>query len=73
MRCTMNNEKTRLDKMLNEHKISQEDYSVLSKALHRKAFYTKMQSQFWLNPFQKIAGSEVADCIPSDKPEAAGI
>ena len=52
----MNNEKARLDKMLNEHKISQEDYSVLSKALHRKTFYTKMQSQFWLNPFQKIAG-----------------
>lgn len=52
----MNNEKNRLDKMLNEHKISQEDYSVLSKALHRKAFYSKMQSKFWLNPFQKIAG-----------------
>lgn len=52
----MNNEKNRLDKMLNEHKISQEDYRVLSKALQRKVFYTTMQSQFWLNPFQKIAG-----------------
>ena len=52
----MNTEKARLDKMLVEKKISQEDYLILTNALKRKSFFAKMHSSFWLNPFQKIAG-----------------
>ena len=52
----MNTEKARLDKMLVDKKISQEDYSILANALKRKSFFAKIQSSFWLNPFQKIAG-----------------
>lgn len=52
----MNTEKTRLDKMLQEHKISEEDYAILATALKRKTIFNKIHSTFLLNPFQKIAG-----------------
>ncbi len=52
----MNTEKTRLERMLKENKIPQDDYTILLKSLKRKSFFTKLQSSFWLNPFQKIAG-----------------
>ena len=56
MRSTMNTEKTRLERMLRENKISQDEHKILLKSLKRKSFFTKLQSSFWLNPFQKIAG-----------------
>lgn len=52
----MNNEKTRLDKMLQAQKISQDDYAILAAALKRKTIFNKIHSTFLLNPFQKIAG-----------------
>ena len=52
----MNTEKARLDKMLHEKKISQDDYSILLQSLKRKSFFTKLHQSLWLNPFQKIAG-----------------
>ncbi len=52
----MNTEKTRLENMLRDNKISREDYDILASALKRKSFFTKMQSSLLLNPFQKIAG-----------------
>ena len=52
----MNTEKTRLDKMLSDNKISQEDYHILATALKRKSFFAKMHASLWLNPFQRIAG-----------------
>lgn len=52
----MNTEKARLDKMLQEQKISQEDYAILATALKRKTIFNKIHSTFLLNPFQKIAG-----------------
>ena len=52
----MKNDKERLMGMLNENKISQDDYNTLLVALEKKSFFLKLQSSLWLNPFQKIAG-----------------
>jgi hypothetical protein len=52
----MNTKKSRLDKMLQENKISEDDYKILGAALKRKTFFNKIHSTFLLNPFQKIAG-----------------
>ncbi|MDF1678046.1 MAG: hypothetical protein P1U32_05060 [Legionellaceae bacterium] len=52
----MNTEKSRLDKMLQENKISKKEYDILATALKRKRFFNKVHSTFLLNPFQKIAG-----------------
>ena len=52
----MKNDKERLMGMLNENKISQDDYNTLLVALEKKSFLSKLQSSLWLNPFQKIAG-----------------
>ncbi|MFA6302902.1 MAG: hypothetical protein WC627_07190 [Legionella sp.] len=52
----MNTEKTRLDTMLRDKKISQDEYQILAAALKRKSFFAKMESSLLLNPFQKIAG-----------------
>ena len=52
----MKNDKERLMVMLNENKISQDDYNTLLVALEKKSFFLKLQSSLWLNPFQKIAG-----------------
>jgi hypothetical protein len=52
----MNIEKARLDKMLQEHKVSPEDYAILSSALNKKKIFNRLRSTFLLNPFQKIAG-----------------
>ena len=54
----MNTEKARLDKMLQEKKISQEDYAILATALKRRTIFNKIHSTFILNPFQKIAGTK---------------
>ena len=52
----MSTEKARLDKMLQEKKISQDDYRMLLSSIKRRSFFSKLQQSFWLNPFQKIAG-----------------
>ena len=52
----MTNEKARLEKMLRDNKISQQDYEILASALKRKTIFNKIHSTFLLNPFQKIAG-----------------
>ena len=52
----MNTEKARLDKMLQEKKISQKDYNILITALDKKTFLSKISSSLLINPFRKIAG-----------------
>src|SRR3990167_4812466 len=56
MRFKMNTEKIRLERMLKENKITQQDYNTLLVALEKKSFFSKMGSSLLLNPFQKIAG-----------------
>lgn len=41
----MNTEKSRLDKMLQEKKISQDEYAILATALKRKRFFNKIHSR----------------------------
>lgn len=52
----MKNNKERLMGMLNENKISQDDYNTLLVALEKTSFFSTIQSSLLLNPFQKIAG-----------------
>lgn len=47
-----------LTKMLNENKISQEDYDILLGAMDKKSFFSKRNFSLLLNPFQKIAGAQ---------------
>ncbi len=52
----MNQDKSRLDRMLRENKISEADYKVLLHATDKKSFFSKIESSLFINPFQKIAG-----------------
>ena len=52
----MNKEKAHLMSMLKEHKISQDEYTLLLAALEKKSFFDRISSFFLINPFQKIAG-----------------
>ncbi len=52
----MNKEKARLLEMLQEKKITEDDYHLLLSALRKRAFFSKISSSMLLNPFQKIAG-----------------
>ena len=52
----MNTEKARLDKMLQEKIISQNDYRTLLNSLKKNSFFAKLNQSLLLNPFQKIAG-----------------
>jgi len=54
----MNTEQARLERMLKENKISQQDYNTLLVALEKKSFFSRMESSLLLNPFQKIAGGK---------------
>ncbi|MDF1827932.1 MAG: hypothetical protein P1U39_06590 [Legionellaceae bacterium] len=47
-----------LTKMLNENKISQEDYDILLGAMDKKSFFSKKTFSLLVNPFQKIAGAQ---------------
>jgi hypothetical protein len=56
MRLNMKQEKERLISMLQEKKISPDEYNLLLAALEKKSFFEKISSSFLINPFQKIAG-----------------
>ncbi len=54
----MSKDKERLDKMLQEKKISEADYKVLTAAMDKQSFFAKISGSFLINPFQKIAGAK---------------
>ena len=50
----MKKELERLANMLHEHKISVEDYQLLTEALNKKSTFDSIEKNMWVNPFQKI-------------------
>lgn len=52
----MNKEQKRLLAMLEENKISETDYQLISSALNKKSVFTDIENSILINPFQKIAG-----------------
>ncbi|MCX7114312.1 MAG: hypothetical protein NTW08_00110 [Gammaproteobacteria bacterium] len=52
----MKKELDRLANMLREHKISVEDYQLLTDALHKKSIFDSLEKNMLINPFRKIGG-----------------
>jgi hypothetical protein len=52
----MKKELERLANMLREHKISVEDYQLLTDALNKKSIFDSLENSMLVNPFRKIGG-----------------
>jgi len=52
----MSKEHEKLTNMLENGKISEEDYKLLSQALNKKSLSNKLENSLLINPYQKIAG-----------------
>lgn len=52
----MKKELERLSNMLRDHKISAEDYQLLTSALSKKSMFDSIEKSWLINPFQKIGG-----------------
>lgn len=52
----MKKELERLANMLREHKISVEDYQLLTDALNKKSVFDSLENSMLINPFRKIGG-----------------
>ena len=52
----VNHDKARLTGMLNEKKITEDDYKILLEAMDKPSLRLKLKASCLLNPFQKIAG-----------------
>lgn len=52
----MNKDELTLLTMLNDNKISEQEYQMLIAALNKKSFCTQIENSLLVNPFQKIAG-----------------
>jgi hypothetical protein len=52
----MKKELARLANMLRDHKISVEDYQLLTEALNKKSVFDSIENNMLINPFQKIGG-----------------